>query len=217
MVAERMRQIPELKKTRLMILTSGGSSGDVVRSRALDISAFLTKPILRAELLDAILTSLGTRNEKAASPTAKAGSTNGAGEALHILLAEDNRVNQALAVRLIQKQGHRVSVAGNGFEALAMLEKHRFDAVLMDIEMPEMDGFAATSAIRAKEAVTGKHLTIIAMTAHAMSGDKERCLAKGMDAYISKPLDANKLYEIIAALVHETALAESTSHGSQSV
>jgi CheY-like chemotaxis protein len=80
-----------------------------------------------------------------------------------------------------------------------------------------MDGFAATSAIRAKEAVTGKHLTIIAMTAHAMSGDKERCLAKGMDAYISKPIDANKLYEIIAALVHETALAESTSHGSQSV
>ena len=209
MVAERMRQTPELRKARLIILTSAGSSGDGVRSRELGISAFLTKPILRAELLDAILTSLGTRSEKTAPSTTKAGSISGAGKTLHILLVEDNRVNQALAVRLIQKQGHRVSVADNGLEALAMLDKHRFDAVLMDVEMPEMDGFAATSAIRAKEAVTGGHLTIVAMTAHAMSGDKERCLAHGMDAYISKPIDSKKLHSIIAALLHETALVES--------
>jgi CheY-like chemotaxis protein len=141
MVAERMRQTPELGEAKLMILTSGTSSADAVRSRELGISAFLTKPVLQAELLEAILSSLGTGTEKVAAATAKIGVPNLIGRPWQVLLAEDNRVNQVLAVRLLQKQGYMVSVADNGREALAMIEQTHFDVVLMDVEMPEMDGF----------------------------------------------------------------------------
>ncbi len=116
---------------------------------------------------------------------------------LRILLAEDNAVNQKVAVRLLENRGHTVTVASNGHEALAALEREQFHVVLMDIQMPEMDGFEATLAIRRQERDTGKHLPIIAMTANAMKGDQEKCLAAGMDAYISKPINPKHLFEVV--------------------
>jgi CheY-like chemotaxis protein len=121
----------------------------------------------------------------------------------HILLAEDNPVNQTLAVRLLEKRGYVVTVAANGRSALEALEKDRFDAVLMDVQMPEMDGFEATAAIRRNEKRTGGHIPIIAMTAHALKGDQERCLAAGMDAYISKPIRTSELFAAIEELVND--------------
>jgi CheY-like chemotaxis protein len=115
----------------------------------------------------------------------------------YVLLAEDNVVNQKLAVRLLEKQGHRVKVAANGREVLAAVGQEEFDLVLMDVQMPEMDGFEATIAIRAHEQSTGRHLPIVAMTAHAMQGDRERCLAAGMDGYISKPIDPKEFFEVV--------------------
>jgi two-component system, sensor histidine kinase and response regulator len=116
---------------------------------------------------------------------------------LQILLVEDTPVNQQLAVRLLEKRGHFVTVASNGQEALTVLKRSTFDLVLMDVQMPVMDGFQATASIRQEEASTGKHLRIVAMTAHAMQGDRERCLDAGMDAYISKPIQADELAEIV--------------------
>ena len=126
-----------------------------------------------------------------------------------------------LAVRLLEKRGHRVTMVNNGVEALAILEREKFDLVLMDVEMPEMDGFAATAAIREREKLTGQHLPIIAMTAHAMKDDRERCFIAGMDDYVSKPIDAVKLMETIETLLHRapvpgTLAARESSHPSAS-
>jgi len=118
-----------------------------------------------------------------------------------ILLAEDNPVNQRLAVRMLQKMGHIVSVAHNGRQALQAVEDEQFDLVLMDIQMPELDGLESTAAIREKEKPSGKHIPIIAMTAHAMTGDRERCLQAGMDGYVSKPINVNELSETMAHLM----------------
>jgi CheY-like chemotaxis protein len=118
---------------------------------------------------------------------------------LRILLAEDNAINQMLAARLIEKRGHVVTVVNNGREALTALEKGSFDVALMDVQMPEMDGFEVTAEIRNKETGTGKHLPIIAMTAHSMTGDRERCLAAGMDSYVSKPIRPEELFKEIYA------------------
>ncbi len=123
------------------------------------------------------------------------------GRSLRILLAEDNLVNQAVATRLLQKLGHSLVVAHNGQEALAHLARQPFDLVLMDIQMPEMDGLAATRKIRHDETLTGAHIPIVAMTAHAMKGDRERCLAAGMDGYVSKPINAANLKEQIATVL----------------
>ena len=131
-------------------------------------------------------------------------SSRAAGEeplSLRILLAEDNPVNQVLAARLLEKHGHRVAVARNGREALAQIEAQSFDLVLMDVQMPELDGLEATAAIREKEKTTGTHLPIVAMTAHAMQGDQERCLAAGMDGYVSKPIDINQLVSVVESVV----------------
>ena len=121
--------------------------------------------------------------------------------ALRVLVVEDSLVNQKLAVGLLEKRGHRVAVANHGREALAATESQEFDVVLMDLQMPEMDGYEATAAIRARERFTGRHLPIIAMTAHAMKGDRERCLEADMDAYIVKPIRAQRLLETIAAVL----------------
>jgi len=126
---------------------------------------------------------------------------------LRVLLAEDNPVNQRLAVRLLEKRGHSVVVARNGKEAVARIQESDFDLVLMDVQMPEMNGFEATAAIRALEARSGRHLPIIAMTAHAMKGDRERCLEAGMDGYLSKPIRSEDLYRALEGVVPEEALA----------
>jgi CheY-like chemotaxis protein/HPt (histidine-containing phosphotransfer) domain-containing protein len=119
---------------------------------------------------------------------------------LHVLLAEDNTVNQRLAASLLERRGHRVTIAANGREALSALERLPIDVILMDVQMPEMGGFEATAAIREAERATGEHVPIIAMTAHAMKGDRERCLAAGMDDYVTKPLDSKRLCAIVEDL-----------------
>jgi CheY-like chemotaxis protein len=124
---------------------------------------------------------------------------------LRVLLAEDNAVNQMLAVRLLEKRGHRVTVAGNGRQALEALAKESFDLVFMDVQMPEMDGMEATQAIREKEKNSGLHQPIIALTAHAMKGDREKCLAAGMDGYLTKPIRPQQLDEVLANYVAQAA------------
>jgi CheY-like chemotaxis protein len=135
--------------------------------------------------------------ESDATPWATAQSVPTGTKRLRVLLAEDNAVNQKVASRVLEKQGHHVTVAANGRQALAALDQATFDVVLMDVQMPEMDGFETTAAIRARERDTGSHLPIIAMTAHAMQGDRERCIAAGMDNYISKPLNVPELIELL--------------------
>jgi CheY-like chemotaxis protein len=132
---------------------------------------------------------------------------------LKLLLAEDNAVNQRLAVRILEKRGHHITVVGTGKDALCALERENFDAVLMDVQMPRIDGFEATSIIREWEKKTGKHQYIIAMTAHAMTGDRERCLAAGMDEYISKPLDAQRLIELLERTVPLTSAPTVATQG----
>lgn len=204
-LAETIKRNPDWKSATIMMLSSAGQRGDAKRCRELGISAYLTKPVRQAELLDAVLTALGTKPTKEAAPAlVTRHSLRENGNHLRILLAEDNAVNQAVAVRLLEKRGHSVTVSGNGEEALAALEKQSFDLVFMDIQMPEMDGFEATAAIREKEKVSGHHLPVIAMTAHAMSGDRERCLGAGMDDYITKPIRPQELSDL---LTHYSAIA----------
>ena len=127
------------------------------------------------------------------------------GDSLQILLVEDNPINQKLAVRLLEKHGHEVILARNGHEALKQLENEGFDLVLMDVQMPEMDGLQATRAVRQKEKTTGAHLPIVAMTAYAMQADQERCLAAGMDAYISKPINVKELFSVIQTVLSRSS------------
>jgi CheY-like chemotaxis protein len=198
-LAERIKNHPDLTGAVLMMLSSAGQPGDAARCRAMGIVSYLTKPIKQAELLSAILSA---RHGAAATTTDETNVLSSAPVAprgLRLLLVEDNLVNQRLAVGLLEKQGHTVVVAENGKEALEVLEKaaDSFDLVLMDLAMPILDGFEATTAIRQREKATGKHLPIVAMTAHALKGDRERCLEAGMDDYVSKPIRASELFEAI--------------------
>jgi signal transduction histidine kinase/CheY-like chemotaxis protein/ligand-binding sensor domain-containing protein len=201
-VAKRMKQSADMGEAKIILLTAGCSSGDAARGRDLGVNARLTKPILQADLLNAVLGILVSKERQQTSVVESNLSVTTC-QPLRILLAEDNRVNQVVAVRLIEKLGHNVTVASDGREALAILEKRDFDAVLMDIEMPEMDGFSATKAIREREKGNGEHLPIIAMTAHAMIEDRDRCLNAGMDAYISKPIQVEELIEIITRVCQD--------------
>jgi CheY-like chemotaxis protein len=209
-LAERIKHDPELAGTMIMMLTSGGLRGDVARCRKLGIAAYLIKPVRQSELVEAILTLLGQAPRERAEVITRH-SLREARRKLRILLAEDNLVNQTLVVRLLGKAGHNVVVAGNGKEALATLAKAgpgAFDLVLMDVQMPEMDGFEAAAAIRKKERGTGTHLPIVAMTAHAMKGDRERCLAAGMDGYLSKPVKREELIDAIERHRYESPAPE---------
>jgi PAS domain S-box-containing protein len=208
-LAETIKKNPEWGAATIMMLSSAGQRGDAKRCRELGIAAYLTKPVRQAELLDAVLTALGTRPTKEAPALVTRHSIRENSHHLRILLVEDNAVNQALAARLLEKRGHAVTVAGNGNEALLALEKDSFDLVLMDVQMPEMDGFEATAAIREKEKTSGYHLPVIAMTAHAMVGDRERCLAAGMDDYIAKPIRPEELNELLGR--HSPAASPQTS------
>jgi two-component system sensor histidine kinase/response regulator len=197
-VVERITQNARLSKSVVIMLTSAGFRGDAARCRELGIQGYLTKPIKRSDLLEAIKAVLGSQTGVEASPPlVTVHSLRESRGRLRILLAEDNRVNQILAVRLLEKRGHEVTVAGNGEEALEALDRQAFDLVLMDVQMPEMDGLQATVAIRKGEMNTGKHIPIVAMTAHAMAGDKERCLEAGMDEYMTKPIRPEQLVEVL--------------------
>jgi two-component system sensor histidine kinase/response regulator len=216
-LAERIKKDPELVGATIMMLTSAGHLGDAARCRELGISAYLVKPIRQGELLQAICNVLNLAAQKQA-PLVTRHTLREARNRSRVLVVEDNAVNQTLAVRLLEKRGYIVSVAGDGRQALAALEKEDFDVVLMDVQMPEMDGFEATAAIRETEKSTGVHIPIIAMTAHALKGDEERCLSAGMDAYISKPIRTNELFATIESVLCKTSeLTPSTAIGNPKV
>jgi two-component system sensor histidine kinase/response regulator len=196
-LAERIQKDPELVGATIMMLTSAGHLGDAARCRQLGISAYLVKPIRQGELLDAICSVLNEAPKKTSVPLVTRHRLREIKNRWRVLLAEDNAVNQMLAVRLLEKRGYTVTVAVNGREALAAFEKDSLDIILMDIQMPEMDGFEATAAIRVREKSTGGHIPIIAMTAHSLVGDQERCLAAGMDGYVSKPIRTHQLFAVI--------------------
>jgi signal transduction histidine kinase/CheY-like chemotaxis protein/HPt (histidine-containing phosphotransfer) domain-containing protein len=197
---EKIRQTPELSTTAIMMLTSAGHRDDMERCRELGISSYLFKPIRKSELHAAIKKALG-EDGTCRQPAAVARLKPGSGANLRILLAEDNQINQRVAVGTLENMGHSVVVACNGYEALSLLAKSTFDLVLMDIQMPEMDGLTATKKIRESEVPKHSHIPIIAMTAHTMKGDRERCLEGGMDGYVSKPLIRKELEEAIARIV----------------
>ncbi len=202
-LVEQINNTPNFTKAIIIMLTSGERAGDLERCRELGISAYLTKPVRRAELRAAIVAAIADQSsvqppEVPAVVQAGLITKEWSGPGLRILLTEDNVVNQRVGRGILEKGSHRVVVAGNGREALLLLDEQPFDLVVMDVQMPEMDGFEATAAIREKEKRTGEHMPIIAMTAHAMTGDRERCIAAGMDSYISKPISGAALLALVA-------------------
>jgi two-component system, sensor histidine kinase and response regulator len=197
-LAERIKQDPLLAPTAIIMLTSGGQRGDVARCRDLQVSAYLAKPTGMTELKHTLQRALAgnpVRTESVAEADRKTPAVSR--KKLRILLAEDNIVNQRLAVRLLEKRGHTIMVVPDGRQALASMENEEFDVVLMDMQMPDMNGFEATAAIRANEIRTGRRQRIIAMTAHAMRGDRERCIEAGVDAYLSKPVKPGELFHAV--------------------
>jgi len=200
-LVEQVKQNVKLGSTIIMMLTSGDRPGDIARCEQLGVAAYLLKPIKQSELFDAIVLALGiTAVEDEVSQKRPADQPSRICP-LQILLAEDSFVNQKLAVGLLEKYGHTVVVANHGREAIAAVQSREFDLILMDVEMPEMDGFEATAAIRAWENETGTHIPIVAMTAHAMKGDRERCLEAGMDDYVAKPIRAKQLFDTIETVL----------------
>jgi two-component system sensor histidine kinase/response regulator len=207
-LAEKIQTIQTMTRPKgevevtVLMLTSGGQSGEASRCRKVGISAYLLKPVLKADLRAAILAALSERRNKASDIPALVTrhTLRESSNKLRILVAEDNAVNQAVILRVLQKMGHTPVLAQNGKEAVAFAMEEQFDAVFMDVQMPEMDGLAATAAIRESEKSSGTHLPIFAMTAHAMKGDRERCLESGMDGYITKPVRFSDIEQTLAAL-----------------
>lgn len=193
-LVEHMRQRAHQSHAPIIMLSAAGHKGEAARCADLGVARYLIKPTKPSDLLDAIMTALQVAQRGKAEQAQIAAQRPGPSQAsLAILLAEDNVVNQRLAVRILEKMGHRVQVVGNGREALAALENDRFDVVLMDVQMPEMDGFEATGHLRQLERERGGHQPVIALTAHAMAGDRERCLEAGCDGYLSKPFQVDEL------------------------
>lgn len=209
---ERMAQNAKISAQPIMMLTSDNYNNTALRCREVGINQHLLKPIMPAELLRALESALGKGIPCQTAAVATSHEQTKSAR-LRVLVVEDNPVNQKLAVRILEKAGHDTAVADTGRRALQVLQEHSFDLVLMDLQMPEMDGFAATAAIRQREQATGRHLPIIAMTAHAMKGDREKCLQKGMDEYISKPIDTGGLLELIAHVMNTTEALQSRASG----
>jgi CheY-like chemotaxis protein len=205
---ERVRQEPKLSTAKIMMLTSAGQRGDAARCQALGISAYAMKPVRRSELFEVLSRLLDDREQSSAQPLItrySLASARNAVVSLRVLVAEDNVVNQKLVARLLEKRGHKVKVVANGREALGALEQGTYDLVLMDVQMPEMDGFEATGELRKLEKQTGLHTPVIALTARAMKGDRERCLEAGMDGYLSKPIRAQELDDLLGNYITSRA------------
>jgi signal transduction histidine kinase/CheY-like chemotaxis protein/ligand-binding sensor domain-containing protein len=185
----------------MLMLTSWSRNGDAERARQLELTACLTKPISSDDLRHAVVRAFSGVPGAAARPGSPGApppnATSITANPLRILLAEDNRVNQMVALRILSKRGHSVEVVESGREVLERLAREPFDLLLTDIQMPDMDGFETAASIRSQERRTGRHLPIIAMTAMAMKGDRERCLQVGMDGYVSKPMQPSELFETI--------------------
>jgi two-component system, sensor histidine kinase and response regulator len=200
-VAERIKHDPKLAGSAIVMMTSAGFQGDAARCRELGIEAYLSKPIGHSDLLGAIKRVFNPQGgEQKKNGLVTRHTLHEDRRHLRILLAEDNAVNQLLAVRLLEKRGHTVVVAETGKAVLATLQKQMFDIILMDVQMPEMDGLKATIAIREGERMSGNHIPIVAMTAHAMVSDKKSCFEAGMDGYLSKPLKATDLFAAVESL-----------------
>ncbi len=195
---------PETADTRMIMLTSGAQIGDVARCREQGIDAYLIKPAKQSDLLERITAVIAENAKKEPVHAQTEADALPMDRSLHILLAEDNVVNQKLAQRLLEKRGHTVVIVGDGRQAVSLWESDQFDMILMDVQMPDMDGLEATGEIRKREQLNGKHMPIIAMTAHAMKGDSERCIAAGMDAYVSKPIDVDALMIAIASVTKQS-------------
>ena len=200
-LTQRIQAEPRLAGTKIVVLTSGAQRDDADRCRQLGVAAWVAKPVGETELLSALA---GTRKSVArteSSTGAEPGPAAFIGPRLHVLLVEDNQVNSLVARRLFEKRNHTVKLATNGRQALEMIESERFDCVLMDLQMPVLDGLDTTGEIRRREQVTGGHLPIIAMTAHAMAEDLARCLAAGMDGYLTKPIHPKNVFTTIARVL----------------
>jgi CheY-like chemotaxis protein len=215
-LAARIQQSPRLAGASIMMLSSGARPGDRARCFELGISAYLTKPVKQSDLMDTIVGIFASRAGGRKEPPRNEARPSAGGRRLRVLVAEDNAVNQQVAVGMLERAGHEAAVAGNGREVLALLEKEAFDVVLMDVQMPELDGLETTAAIRERERATGAHLPIVALTAHAMRGDAERCLAAGMDAYLAKPLQPRDLASAIASAVGSVAAGAAAAADSAS-
>jgi signal transduction histidine kinase/CheY-like chemotaxis protein len=205
-LAEQIRERGAIKSVPLLMLTAPGRMGDAVLCRELNLIS-VSKPVSKAQLLEAIRAALGhriagnSRETQAAQPKRPIQL-----QPLRVLLAEDNLVNQKVAARILENRGHSVSIAGTGLEALALWETRRFDLILMDVQMPDMGGLEATTAIRRQECASGGHIPIIALTAQAMSGDREKCFAAGMDGFVTKPLRQDDLFREIRRLQEDPLL-----------
>jgi CheY-like chemotaxis protein len=195
-----------------MILSSGPTAEHRARSKELHVASYLTKPVRQSTLFDAIATALGPAEMLSTTPAAPVPKPAPGVRPLQILLAEDNPVNQMTATTMFEKLGHAVVLANNGRQAIDKINAQEFDIVFMDVQMPEMDGVTATGEIRKREQTTGGHIPIVAMTAHAMKGDKEKCLEAGMDDYVSKPIRRKDLADVIARIV-ERFLTEAPANG----
>jgi signal transduction histidine kinase/DNA-binding response OmpR family regulator len=199
-----IRGRPELEQIKIILLSSADQADGFARARRLGAGACLTKPVKPADLLHAIASVMGFTSPKPpALPPEKPLSDMVSRRSLNILLAEDTPINQLVARRMLERMGHRVTVVENGLQTLSAVEGERFDLVLMDVQMPELDGLEATRRIRLGEKGAGRRIPIVAMTAHAMKGDKERCLEAGMDGYISKPIDPSDLYQTVERYADE--------------
>lgn len=194
-LAAQVRQDPALQTTPLLMLTSAGQRGDAARCRELGVAGYLTKPISRADLLAAVASVLGSRAAGESETLVTRHTLSEAKRTLKILLAEDNAVNQEVAAAMLRRRGHHVDIVGDGSEAVAAVQRTTYDLVLMDVQMPEMDGFEATAAIR--KLPGGAELPIIALTAHALAGERERCLERGLNGYLAKPVKAQELFAAV--------------------
>ena len=204
-LAERIKQDGDLASALIMMLTSGDRPGNISRCDELEVAAYLMKPIKPSELLDAVMLTLGDSSVEEEEARQAVSTRSAPWRPLRILLTEDSLVGQKLVVGILQRLGHTLEIANNGKEALALLQSREFDVVLMDVQMPEMDGLETTATIRAKEARSGTHIPIVAMTAHAIKGDRERCLEAGMDGYVSKPIRVKRLIEAIESVLNGTS------------
>jgi PAS domain S-box-containing protein len=200
---EQIRRDPSVADITAIMLTSGDRQEDAARCQDLGVTQRLMKPIKQSELYDAILDALQIEPRKIGAAEEAAAAAAPSTRPLRLLLAEDSLVNQRLAVGLLERHGHRVTIANNGRQAVDLASDDGFDAILMDVQMPEMDGLEATRIIREQERQTGRHVPIIAMTAHALKGDRQRCLDCGMDEYVAKPVRERQLLSALRAVLGE--------------
>jgi CheY-like chemotaxis protein len=200
-LAGRIKARPELGTTMIMMLSSVGNQGDAIRCREVGVASYLTKPVRQSVLLEAMLSVLGSMSHPLDKPAlVTRHSINEAHRSLRILVAEDNPVNRTLVTAILRKRGHTVTTVVNGREAVAAAARDVFDVILMDVQMPEMDGLEATATIRKSEQGTAAHVIIVALTAHAMKGDREVGMAAGMDGYLTKPINAIELFALLESL-----------------